>query len=174
MRHRKIVIAAVGLAAVAVGGGATAASVSGSSARGSTSAGQSVGAETVHTASATVGGTTETILVNAKGRPLYFYRPDTATKSLVTGGLARLWPPLISAAPTGAGLTGKLTVEKADDQVAYNGHFLYTFISDVAGQVSGQGVRDFFVATPGIAPIAPSEAPANTNRTPASGGGYGY
>jgi hypothetical protein len=33
---------------------------------------------TVRTAPATVAGRTETILVNAHGLPLYFYRPDTA------------------------------------------------------------------------------------------------
>ena len=43
----------------------------------------------MRTATATVAGRTETILVNAHGLPLYFYRPDTAARSLVTGGLAR-------------------------------------------------------------------------------------
>ena len=60
---------------------------------------------TVRTAPATVAGRTETILVNAHGLPLYFYRPDTAARSLVTGSLAQLWPPLTSAAPAAAGLT---------------------------------------------------------------------
>jgi hypothetical protein len=36
-------------------------------------------------------------------------------------------------------------------QVTYNGHFLYTFAEDSPGQVTGQGVQNFFVATPGIA-----------------------
>jgi len=47
----------------------------------------------VHTAPVTVAGRTETILVNTHGLPLYYYRPDTAAKSLITGTLARLWPP---------------------------------------------------------------------------------
>jgi predicted lipoprotein with Yx(FWY)xxD motif len=64
----------------------------------------------VRTASAAVGGQTETILVNNRGLPLYYYRPDTATRSLVTGGLAQLWPPLTSAAPAAAGVSGKLAV----------------------------------------------------------------
>ena len=46
-------------------------------------------AAAVRTAQAHVGGKTETILVNAQGLPLYFYQPDTATQSLVTGQLAR-------------------------------------------------------------------------------------
>ena len=65
---------------------------------------------TVRTAPATVAGRTETILVNAHGLPLYFYRPDTAARSLVTGSLAQLWPPLTSAAPAAAGTSGKLAV----------------------------------------------------------------
>src|SRR5690348_9655984 len=104
MRHPKIIIAGIGLAVVAAAAGITAASAGTSPTSSAPSASQSAAA-TVHTASAAVGGKTETILVNAAGRPLYFYRPDTATKSLVTGGLAQLWPPLTSAAPAGAGLT---------------------------------------------------------------------
>jgi hypothetical protein len=59
-------------------------------------------------------------------------------------------------------------------QLASNGHLLYTFISDRPGQATGQGVQDFFVATPGIAQIA--ETPAPTGAVPASpsSGGYGY
>jgi predicted lipoprotein with Yx(FWY)xxD motif len=171
MRHPKIIIASIGLAVVAAAGGITAASAGASPTSSAPSAGQSAAA-TVHLASAAVGGKTETILVNAAGQPLYFYRPDTAAKSLVTGGLAQLWPPLTSAAPAGAGLTGKLTVlhDIHGDQVTYKGHPLYTFADDHAGQVTGQGVQDFFVATPGLASITTS-----TPAAPApAGGSYGY
>ena len=145
MRHPKIIIASIGLAAVAVAGGISAASAASSP----STAGQGT-AVTVHTAQAAVAGKTETILVNGHGLPLYFYRPDTATSSLVAGGLARLWPPLTSASPAATGLSGKLAVIKDahGDQVAYNGHLLYTFADDHAGQVTGQGVEDFFAATP--------------------------
>jgi len=57
-------------------------------------------------------------------------------------------------------------------QVAYNGHLLYTFASDRAGQVSGQGFQNFFVATPGLTPIATSSAPAGT--VPAAPSAHGY
>jgi predicted lipoprotein with Yx(FWY)xxD motif len=181
MRHPKIIIASIGLAVVAAAGGITAAAAGTSPTSSAPSAGQSASATvhtasaTVHTASATVGGKTETILVNAAGRPLYFYRPDTATKSLVAGGLAQLWPPLTSAAPAGAGLTGKLTVlhDAHGDQVSYKGHPLYTFADDHAGQVTGQGVEDFFVATPGLAPITTS-TPAPAAPAAPAGGTYGY
>jgi Secreted repeat of unknown function len=60
------------------------------------------------------------------------------------------------------------------DQVAYNGHLLYTFADDQAGQVTGQGVQGFFVATPGLTPIAGSSTTAGTAPAAPSGGGYGY
>src|SRR5215471_4156055 len=146
MRHPKLIIAGIGLAAVAAAAGHTAA------------------AATVRTAPATVAGKTKTILVNSGGLPLYFYRPDTAARSLVTGGVAALWPPLTATAPTAAGATGTLTVvnDTHGQQVAYNGHLLYTFTSDHPGQVTGQGVQNFFVATPSLTPIATSTARAGT------------
>ena len=164
MRHPGIIIGGIGLALVAAVGGVTAASAGGSPATGTPAAGHSAMAPTVRTAPVTVAGKTETILVNAHGLPLYFYRPDTAAKSFVTGGLARLWPPLTSAAPTAAGASGKVTVvnDAHGRQVAYNGHLLYTFTSDHPGQVTGQGFQNFFVATPGLTPITSSSAPTGT------------
>jgi hypothetical protein len=40
--------------------------------------------------------------------------------------------------------------------------------------VTGQGTQGFFVATPGLAPIAGSSASAGTVPAASSGGGYGY
>jgi predicted lipoprotein with Yx(FWY)xxD motif len=181
MRRSRIIIAGIGLAAVAVVGGVTAAGAAGSPAGSAPPAssapavGRGVAAATVRTTLATVGGRTEAILADGQGLPLYYYRPDTATRSLVTGRLARLWPPLTSAAPTAAGSTGKLTVvhDTHGGQVAYNGHLLYTFTSDHAGQATGQGFQNFFVATPGLTPVTNSSAPSRT--VPAApSGGYGY
>jgi predicted lipoprotein with Yx(FWY)xxD motif len=169
MKRARIIIAGAGLAALAAAGGITAASASGSTAA-------SAASMTVRTASATVAGKTETILVNRQGLPLYIYRPDTATRSFVTGGLARLWPPLTSPAVAGAGVTGKVAVLKDvnGQQVTYNGHPLYTFADDHAGQVTGQGVQNFFVATPGIAPIAASAGSTAPTAPAVPSGGYGY
>lgn len=174
MRHPRIILAGIGLAAVAAVGGVIGATAGGSTAstasptRTTAPAVPGIATATVHTAQATVGGQSETILVNAHGQPLYFYRPDTATRSLVTGGLAQLWPPLTSAAPTAAGLSGRLSV--LNDA---HGHLLYTFASDRAGQVTGQGFQNFFVATPGLALIASSPAQGGTVPA-ASPGGLGY
>ena len=97
MRNPRTTVATVILAAAAVGGVSLAVTAGGStpgySAAGTTSAtspapANGATATTVHTATAKVQGTTERILVDAKGLPLYTYKPDTATKSLVTGQLA--------------------------------------------------------------------------------------
>jgi predicted lipoprotein with Yx(FWY)xxD motif len=170
MKRPRIIMAGFGLAALAAAGGITAASASG------TSAAAAAGPATVRTASATVAGKAETILVNRQGLPLYIYRPDTATSSLVTGGLARLWPPLTSPAVAGAGVTGQVAVLKDvnGQQVTYNGHPLYTFADDQAGRVTGQGVQNFFVATPGIAAINMSAGSMAPTTQAGPSGGYGY
>jgi predicted lipoprotein with Yx(FWY)xxD motif len=179
MRHPKIMLAGIGVALAAAGGinAAAATSPAASRTRPAVTAPSAVpsAVATVRLAQALVGGRTEAVLTNANRLPLYFYQPDTATHSLVSGGLAALWPPLTSAAPTAAGLSGKLTVvnDAPGGQVAYNGHLLYTFTGDRPGQVTGQGVQNFFVATPGLAPIAASPASTGTAPAGSSGGGYG-
>ncbi len=133
---------------------------------------------TLHTTTTRVGTMNETILANAKGLPLYYYRADTAKKSQVSGELARLWPALVSAKPTASGVKGKVvSVKQANGrQVTYNGHFLYTFVDDSPGHVTGQGVSDFFVATPGIRTIgsSPTVKVASPAPAPAPSRGYGY
>jgi len=188
MHHHRSAIAifsgAVALGAfAAVGGGAAAATSYGTltKSRSSSAASvQAVGVRSVakearlHTAKTTVDGKTETILVNGRGLPLYYYRLDTAKKSLVTGSLARLWPPLIAESATASGSRGKLTVRKDANgrQVAYNGHFLYTFAADSSGHVTGQGVEDFFVVTPHLKAIGKSTASTTPVASPRLGYGY--
>jgi predicted lipoprotein with Yx(FWY)xxD motif len=130
---------------------------------------------TVHAIKTSVDGKTESVLVDMAGLPLYYYKPDTATTSYVSGGLASLWPPLMSTNPTAAGVTGTVAVVKNvhGGQVSYNGHFLYTFAGDSAGHVSGQGVQDFFVATPGLSTVSAGSS-STTVPAPSSAGGYGY
>src|ERR1700683_2894933 len=102
MRHPRIIIASLSLAAAAaLGGGITAAAAT------TSHASSQAAAATVHTVQASVGGKTETILVNSQGLPLYYYLNDTATKSNVTGALASLWPPLTSGSPGGTRLHRK-------------------------------------------------------------------
>jgi predicted lipoprotein with Yx(FWY)xxD motif len=130
---------------------------------------------TLHTVATVVNGRTETILSNAQGLPLYYYRADTAKKSLVSGELAVIWPPLVAAKPTATGLRGTIGALKNahGQQVTYNGHFLYTFVDDTAGHVTGQGVSNFFVVTPRLKAIT---VVSTTGAAPvtSSGGRYGY
>ncbi len=164
MRYQRITVAVLAVAVVATVAGVTIASAASSS-----TPNPPVAAATVRTATATVQGTTETVLVDAKGLPLYIYKPDTPTTSRVSGQLAALWPPLIATAPTVQGASGMLTsVTTANGrQVAYNNHFLYTFVEDSPGRVTGQGVQNFFVATPDMSAAAPAPATTTPNN-------YGY
>ena len=187
MNHRRsaIIGGAVALSSFfALGAGAAAGAAtpypSGStthqaSATGASATGASATQATVHTATTKVGAMTETILVNAEGLPLYYYQADKATKSQVSGALAQLWPAVVSAKPSASGVKGKVaSVKQADGrQVTYNGHFLYTFVDDTPGHVTGQGVSDFFVATPNIRTIG-STTSVKAAPAPASSGGYGY
>ena len=129
---------------------------------------------TVRTSTTDVNGKSESILVDTQGLPLYYHQGDTAKKSFVTGELARLWPPLISANPTGSGTHGKITALRAANGhlVTYNGRFLYTFVDDAPGHVTGQGVSNFFVATPHLKSLVhPATA---TPPTSSGNSGYGY
>ena len=108
----------------------------------------------IHTATATIKGTSETILTNAQGMTLYYRTSDTAT-SVCSGSCASAWPPLLangSSTPTSsATLPGKLSVvtDANGSQVAYNGHVLYTFSGDSApGQTNGEGVLGVWFVVP--------------------------
>jgi hypothetical protein len=84
---------------------------------------------------------------------------------------------VVSTKPTASGVKGKVaSVKQADGrQVTYNGHFLYTFVDDTPGHVTGQGVSNFFVATPNIRTIGSATTVKAAAPAPvASSGGYGY
>ena len=184
MRRSKQVMLALGLGVVVAGGGVGLAEVASSSSTAASltpakTVAAPAGTATVNVTTATVGGRSEQVLVDARGLPLYSYALDTSTQSHVSGGLAALWPPLVSSSPSEAGPTGKLTVlaDSNGQQVLYNGHFLYTFVDDTPGHVTGQGVQGFSVATAvlgaGSATAAPSAPVARPNAN-ASGNSYGY
>jgi predicted lipoprotein with Yx(FWY)xxD motif len=121
-------VAAVSVAALAVLG----ASVAVANGPGATAAGGSL--KTTH-----IGGVT--VLTNAKGRTLYWFAPDTATRSACYGTCAAYWPPVQGAATAGPGVTGRLgTITRSDGsvQATYDGHPLYTYVGDTAaGQANG-------------------------------------
>lgn len=96
-----------------------------------------------------------TVLTDARGFVLYYYVPDKLTKPACTGACLDAWPPLLTNSGQEnlcqASLPGKFLLQKTRNgyQVAYNGHLLYTFISDRRpGQVTGNGIYDWYAVTP--------------------------
>jgi predicted lipoprotein with Yx(FWY)xxD motif len=122
----------------------------------------------------TIGGAT--VLTNGKGFTLYWFAPDTSTKSNCNGSCATYWPPVKGPATAGAGVTGKLaTVTRSDGsvQASYNGHPLYTYVGDKApGQAKGNGLN----LSGGVwhEVTVSGAAPAASGSASAGGGGYGY
>jgi predicted lipoprotein with Yx(FWY)xxD motif len=175
-RRNAIFIGSVALSSFFALGAGAAAGAATPNASGSTTHLVNTTQPTLHTTTTQVGAKTETVLVNAKGLPLYYYQADTAKKSQVSGVLAQLWPALVSAKPTASGVKGKVaSVQQVDGrQVAYNGHFLYTFVDDSPGHVTGQGVSNFFVATPNIRAIGSSSAVKAAPAPVSPSRGYGY
>jgi predicted lipoprotein with Yx(FWY)xxD motif len=86
-----------------------------------------------------------TVLADAQGRTLYWFAPDTATRSACYGSCAAYWPPVKGPATAGPGVTGTLSVltrTGGSVQAAYDGHPLYTYVGDRApGQANGNGLN---------------------------------
>ncbi len=164
-------LAGIALIAAACGSSSTGgATGSGSSA--SSAAASPVAASSAALKTAKIGGAT--VLTNARGFTLYWFVPDTSTKSNCNGSCAHYWPPVKGPATAGAGVTGKLATIKRSDgsvQATWNGHPLYTYVSDTApGQAKGNGLN----LSGGVwheVTVSGTAAPAATHSAK-SGGGY--
>jgi len=126
----------------------------------------------------TISGTK--VVTNAKGFTVYSFAPDTATKSNCNGSCSTYWPPVKGPVTAGPGVTGKLgTITRSDGstQATYNGHPLYTYVSDTApGQAKGNGLNLsggvwHEVTVTGTAAPAPHGSSSSSS---GGGGGYGY
>jgi len=124
---------------------------------------------------ATISGTT--VLTNSQGFTLYWFVPDTSTKSNCNGSCATFWPPVKGPVTAGTGMTGKLgTIKRADGstQATYNGHPLYTYKADTApGEAKGNGIN----ASGGVWHEMTASGGASSGSAGASSsssGGYGY
>ena len=159
-----LMIAACGSSTSSTGSGSTS-----SAAAPATSAAASSGA----LKTTKIGGVA--VLTNAKGFTLYWFVPDTSTKSNCNGSCATYWPPVKGPATAGTGVTGKLaTITRSDGsvQATYNGHPLYTYVGDKApGQAKGNGLN----LSGGVwHEVTVSGAAAAAATGSAGGGGYGY
>lgn len=129
------------VAACAGTGAASAAGSAGSSVR--TVSSPSTGSSSTALKTRKINGVT--VLTNAKGFTLYWFAPDTSTKSNCNGSCAAIWPPVKGPATAGPGVTGKLgTIKRSDGstQATYNGHPLYTYVGDSApGQARGNNLN---------------------------------
>ena len=93
---------------------------------------------------------TGSYLADANGNALYTYGSDTNGVSNCTGSCIANWP-AYAPTSTSATLPTNVTIISRSDgtkQYAYKGLPLYTFSSDPAGQVTGNGVANFSVAKP--------------------------
>jgi predicted lipoprotein with Yx(FWY)xxD motif len=120
---------------------------------------------TIKTHTASVGGSTKTVLTDSNGMTLYYFDPDTAHAVACSGACATTWPPLAAGGgqpQSATTLAGSLSVLDGTNgkQVEYNGHPLYTYSGDTsAGQAKGDGIGGkWHVATP--------DTPLNSNSVP--------
>jgi predicted lipoprotein with Yx(FWY)xxD motif len=86
-----------------------------------------------------------TVLTDSKGLTLYWFAPDTPTKSACYGACAAYWPPVLGRQKAGPGVTGTIgTIRRSDGtlQATYDSHPLYTYIGDSGpGQASGNDIN---------------------------------
>ena len=137
--------AVVGLAACGGSSSSTPAATNTKSA--STGSASNTSASTSATGIKTMSIDWRTVLTNSGGFVLYWFAPDTSTKSVCNGSCATYWPPLIGKPSLASGVTlgGQLgTIKRADGQLqaTYDGHPLYLFKSDTAaGQWTGNDLN---------------------------------
>ena len=157
----------------------------GSSSPGNGGSGGSGGSGSSPAAPAASSGTTlktmkiggATVLTNSKGHTLYWFVPDTSTKSNCSASCIKYWPPVVGPATAGSGVTGHLTVitrSNGTKQAVWDGHPLYTYVGDTGpGMAKGNGLN----ISGGIwheITLTGHAAPAASPKASSGGGGYGY
>lgn len=123
-----------------------------------------------------------TVLTNAQGKTLYWFAIDTSTSSKCTGTCATYWPPVIGTPSAAAGTSlpdgfGTITRPGGQIQATYDGHPLYTYVSDTAaGQIGGNGLNLsgglWWAMTPSGAKLGSTAASSSSSS--GGSGGYGY
>jgi predicted lipoprotein with Yx(FWY)xxD motif len=179
----RMIWGAAGLAALALTVSACASSgsvASTSAAGGNSNSAAAAGGNTV--SEKTIGS--QQVLVDSQGMVLYWFVPDTSSKSNCSGQCAIYWPPVKGPLTAGSGVTGTLaTITRSDGstQATYDGHPLYTYIGDKSpGQNTGNGKNlsgglwwEMTVSGSTPAP-AGGGGGGSTATSTSGGGGYGY
>jgi predicted lipoprotein with Yx(FWY)xxD motif len=123
----------------------------------------------------TIGGVT--VLTNAGGFTLYWFAPDTATRSDCDASCARHWPPVTGPVTAGQGVPGAIgTITRPGGavQATYDGHPLYTASLDTA---PGQAKGNDLYSGGGIwheVTVSGATPPASSPSASQSGGGEDY
>jgi predicted lipoprotein with Yx(FWY)xxD motif len=169
MRHRIFILAGSALVGLMLAACGSTSGSSGSAASGSPAASPHASGQSVLKAGKAGGAT---VLTNSSGMTLYWFVPDTSTRSHCNGPCAQVWPPLKGAASAGQGVHGSLgTIKRSSGgtQATYNGHPLYTYTADNSpGQAKGNGINAFGGAWHDIT----TSGSAASNTSPSGGGGY--
>jgi predicted lipoprotein with Yx(FWY)xxD motif len=123
-----------------------------------------------------------TVLTNAAGKTLYWFAIDTSTTSKCTGTCTTYWPPVIGKPTAGAGTSlphgfGTITRPGGQTQATYDGHPLYTYVSDTAaGQIGGNGLNLsgglWWAMTPSGAKLGSTSASSTSSSGGSGGSGY--
>jgi len=177
-----VAVAAVATLAAACGSTSSPSSTSGSGgSTGGTSSSGSSSASGITTASTSKG----TVLVNSKGRTLYWFAIDTTSSSKCTSAACvKFWPPVLGkpSMASGASISGTFgTIKRSNGQIqaTYDGHPLYTFVSDTkSGDVNGNDINTsgglWWAMTPSGAKLTAATSPKSSKSKGSGGGGYGY
>ena len=85
------------------------------------------------------------VLTNARGYTLYWFAPDSASKSVCYGSCAAYWPPVVGTPAPAFDVVGNFGTFKRTGgarQVTYDHHPLYTYIGDTSpGQANGNRIN---------------------------------
>jgi predicted lipoprotein with Yx(FWY)xxD motif len=118
------------------------------------------------------------VLTNGQGMVLYWFVPDTSTKSNCSTSCLKYWPLVRGPATASTGIHGMLGVITTDGvkQVVYRGHPLYTYVADTSpGMDKGNGIKAsgglWWAMTASGAKLAMSSSSSSST---GGGGGGGY
>ena len=183
--------APAGFAAAALVLAACGSSSSGSTGSASTSAPSAAAPAAAGTALKTTTVNGKKVLTNAQGMVLYWFAPDSSTKSACNTKCLKFWPLVPGPATAGTGVSGTLGVITTNGvkQATYDGRPLYTYVGDTSpGQAKGNGLNAsgglWWAITPAGGKLAAASTSSGGSSSGSSGstgstgstggGGYGY